>query len=124
MKIVLVATGSFFFSFAYLLRKRISYIFCPIERYTGKIHRGKTYYFMSVHAIISLILSVFTFLILHDIESIEALFSNFLIRITLFLSLCLFWMFLIGLLIESYLVNTDAEYRSWKEEYLMKDKNR
>lgn len=110
----------FFLCFGFLFGKTFSYIFCPLSKYKGNIGRGKSLYFIIIHAILSIPLCILSFSFLYNFKAINALFDNDIIRISSFLLLWLVWLFVVGLLIEKFLVNTDEEYKSWKEEYLKK----
>jgi hypothetical protein len=92
----------------------VSYVFCPIEKYTGQLGDGKTSKIIAPHLIISFAIAVFCFLFIADISIVDKLFEDNFIRIGSFMLLWLVWVFLLGLLIEAFLVKTDKEYNNWK----------
>jgi len=106
--------------FGYVFRRKISYIFCPLEKYTGKFNRGKSLYVEIIHLILSFGFSAISFFPISNLKITEDLFNNDAIRISSFILLLIIWLFIIGLLIEGYLVNTDKEYKRWKDQYLNK----
>ena len=120
-RIAVGAIAVIFLAFAYLIRKYVSYFFCPLEKYTGQINNGKSIYILIPHLISSFGLNVVIFLFLLDFDVIEDYFDNDLVRIGSFLILWFTLTFLIGLLIELYLMKTDFEYRTWKQRRFKKD---
>jgi hypothetical protein len=105
-----------FFGFGYLFRKKISYIWCPLQKYTGKINNGKAYYIMMPHLMGSFAICILFFSFLSDIKTINTLFENSVIRTSSFLLLWFICLFFTGLLIEKFLKKTDREYFEWKQK--------
>jgi len=120
LKVVFGSIALLFFSFGYIFRHKISYIVCPLEKYTGKIYKGKAHYFMTAHLILSVGLCILCFNFLYDNKFVSTLFNDSLIRISSFFLLWFVWLFFVGLLIEEYLIKTDEEYKIWKEDFLKK----
>jgi hypothetical protein len=112
-----------FLGFGYMLRKKISYFYCPLEKYTGKIYKGKAYYFYMPHLLLSFGLCVLSFISISDLQLIDKLFENNLFRISSFILIWFIWILFLGLIIEAYLIKTDTEYRDWKDKYLNGSKN-
>lgn len=120
VKLFLLCSVAVFFSVGVIFRKRVAYIFCPLEKYTGKMNRGKSHYFVVTHFILSVMLTLVCFVLLNDITNLNQLFEDTTSRLLLILLIWLTWIFLLGLLIEIYLQSTDSEYRRWKKTYLSK----
>lgn len=98
-----------------LFKRIISYPFCSLEKYRGKIGKGKSSYFLLFHLIISLALTLLIFNLTIISPRIEAALENTLLRlggIFLVLFIC---GIIVGWLIEKYLEATDQEYKSWKK---------
>ena len=121
LKIVFGCLVTIFFIFGYILRHRISYIFCPLPKYTGKIYKGKAHYYLTVHFILSIGLAITCLALLQDIEFINSVFDESLIRIFSFILLWFIWFAIIGHIIETFLVRTDKEYQVWKQASFKKD---
>jgi len=112
-----------FLGFGYLFRKRISYIFCPLEKYKGGRsvpgnYYGKRGYIGLMHAILSFGICMACFSLLYAIPGAKEDFQNNIIRISTFLLLWLLCLFITGLLIEWFLVSTDEDYKRWKHGYI------
>ena len=118
--IFVIALVIMFAFFGYVFRKKISYIFCPLEKYTGRFLRGKSSYIGLIHLILSFAFSAISFFPISDLKFTQDLFNNDAIRISSFILLLIIWLFIIGLLIEEYLIKSDKEYKRWKDDYLNK----
>lgn len=102
--------------FGYFFKSTLPYIFCPLEKYKGQIGKGKTNNFLTLHLVLSLALSVTSFLIIANFEIVQYNFQNYLIRIFSFLIIWIISFLISGILIENFLTRTDKEYKAWKEE--------
>ena len=49
VRIALIGLSVVFFFILAAFRKRITYPFCTLEKYTGKVNRGKSSYFLMLH---------------------------------------------------------------------------
>lgn len=98
----------------YFFKSILPYIFCPLEKYKGQIGKGKTNSLLVLHLVLSLALSVTSFLIIDNFEIFKYSFQNNLIRIFSFLIIWIASFLLIGILIEIFLTRTDREYKAWK----------
>ncbi|MEY4874917.1 MAG: hypothetical protein RL708_66 [Bacteroidota bacterium] len=121
VKLVIGFVFVFFFCLGFMFRQKISYLFCPLEKYTGRLYKGKTSYILTTHLIVSFGLCMICFSLLFNIQLINALFDDTMIRISTFFILWIIGWLLFGLLIEAYLIRTDDEYKSWKQDYLTKN---
>ena len=109
-----------FLTIGIMFRKAISYIFCPLPAYTGKIYKGKSSYFLICHFILSLGFTLACYSLLNDIRMLSASFEDTATRLLTILILWVMWFYFIGLIIERYLQGTDKEYKAWKKDYLGK----
>ena len=114
IRIALLALLVIFFVILSAFRKKITYPFCTLEKYTGKVNSGKSSYFLMVHLLVSFGLCLACYTILNDTNAVGKLFEDTIIRLTGILLIWLVWILIIGWLIEFYLVATDTEYKSWK----------
>ena len=114
----IVALLIIFVFFGYIFRKRVSYISCPLKDYEGRSSKGS--FIGIVHLILSFGLAAICFFPISNWKETEELLNNDLIRISSFILLLIVWLFIIGLLIEEFLVRTDKEYKKWKHDYLNK----
>ena len=117
-RIALIALLVVFSIILSAFRKKITYPFCTLEKYTGKVNSGKSTYFLLVHILVSFGLCLTCYAILNDTNTLGRLFEDTITRLTGILLIWLVWILIIGWLIELYLVATDKEYKSWKLEYL------
>lgn len=120
-RIFLFGLVALFSALLFLFRRRIAYPFCPLEKYTGKIGKGKSQNLLIVHILLSSGSCLFTYSLLDSLALFEAAFDNTVIRISTLLILWLFWISVLGWLIELYLEATDKKYKGWKAERLRKD---
>lgn len=107
-----------FFAILFLFRKRLTYPFCTLEKYTGKINKGKYHYFSIVHLFISLGLGIVSYFFLSNFAILTTLIEDTVIRLSCIFLLWLFWIFVVGWMIELYLLSTDKEYQAWRSNYL------
>jgi hypothetical protein len=107
-----------FFAILFLFRKKLTYPFCTLEKYTGKINKGKSHCFSIVHLFLSFGLGIISYVILNNFAILTTLFVDTAIRLSSIVLLRLFWIFVVGWLIELYLQLTDKEYHTWKSTYL------
>ena len=115
VKFALAALVIIFFSIGVLFRKRISYFFCPLSNYTGKIYKGKSHYLFLLHFFISFGLCIGSYAILNKNERISAMFEDVGIRLLTILGIWIMFFYIVGLSIELYLLKTDEDYRNWKK---------
>ena len=118
VRIALFGLVIVFFAMLFLFRKRLTYPFCTLEKYTGKINKGKSHYFTIVHLFLSFGLAIVSYVLLKNIAILTTLFEDTVIRLSSVFLLWLFWIFVVGWLIERYLVSTDKEYQAWRSTYL------
>ena len=118
VRIALFGLVIVFFAMLFLFRKRLTYPFCTLEKYTGKINKGKSHYFTIVHLFLSFGLAIVSYVLLKNIAILTTLFEDTVIRLSSVFLLWLFWIFVVGWLIERYLVSTDKEYQAWRSPYL------
>ena len=115
VKYALAALLILFFAIAILFRRIISYLFCPLENYRGKIYNGKSTYLFLSHFFISLGLSVGIYALLSINDRASALFEDVRWRLLTILGFWIMFFYIVGLAIEMYLLKTDGEYRNWKK---------
>lgn len=120
VRLLLFCSVIVFLSFGLIFRKRIAYMFCPLEKYTGKVNRGKSHYFIVTHFIVSVALTIVCFALLNDMTALNLLFEDIVSRLLAILLIWFSWIYLLGLLIETYLQLTDNEYKDWKKKFLTK----
>ena len=107
-----------FFAILFLFRKRLTYPFCTLEKYKGKIYKGKSHFFSIVHLFLSLGLGIVSYVFLSNFAILTTLFEDTVIRLSCIFLLWLFWIFVVGWLIELYLLSTDKEYQTWRSKHL------
>jgi hypothetical protein len=115
VKIGLAALVFLFFIIGLIFRKRISYLFCPLPNYEGKIYKGKSHYLFLFHFFISFGLSIASYAILNRNEEISKAFEDAAIRLLSILGIWILFFYFIGIAIEFYLLKTDEEYSKWKK---------
>ena len=115
VKFALATLVIIFFSIGVLFRKKISYFFCPLPSYTGKIYKGKSHYLFLFHFFVSFGLSIGTYAILNNNETISKTFEDVSIRLLTILVIWIMFFYIVGLAIEQYLLKTDEEYKKWKK---------
>lgn len=120
VRLLLFCSVIVFLSFGLLFRKRIAYMFCPLEKYAGKMNKGKSHYYLLTHFIISVALTIACFALLSGMAALNLLFENTVSRLLAILIIWFIWIYLLGLLIEAYLQLTDKEYGDWKKTFLTK----
>ncbi len=114
-KIALCVLVLIFFLFGILFRKKITYLFCPLPRYTGKINKGKSLYLFFFHFFISFGLAILCYFAINESERISIEMEDFTVRILTILTCWVLFFFITGLSIEWYMLKTDQEYRDWKK---------
>jgi hypothetical protein len=119
-KYALLGLIAVFFIALLAFRKRIAYPFCTLQKYTGKISRGKSHYYLITHLLLSLGLAIVCYVLMNRLNTVAILFEDTAIRLLTILLLWIFWILIIGWFIEMYLLSTDKEYKDWKVEYLKK----
>lgn len=73
---------------------------------------------MVIHFILSVALTITCFALLNNITLLNLLFEDTVTRLLSILLLWFIWIYLLGVLIETYLLLTDGEYRDWKKSFL------
>lgn len=120
-QLAILIIGSIFLLILVPFRKIIAYPFCPLEKYVGKVGKGKATYYLVVHLIISLALALLLFNLVTTNDSIEALFENTVLRLGSIIILLIIFGVIFGWFIEIYLESTDEEYKTWKYNRRMKN---
>ena len=115
-KIYLVGLLLLLLAAAYLLRRNISYLFCPLQKYAGRIGKGKSTKIGMVHVFISLVPSMFLFGWLDGFGNLQSYFELTFVRILVFLCIWILFFLIIGVCLEQYLLATDPEFRAWKRQ--------
>lgn len=115
VKFALAALIIIFFSIGFMFRKRVSYLFCPLPNYTGKIYKGKSNYLFMFHFFISFGLSIGSYAFLSKNDRIFELFEDVGIRLLTIFGIWIILFYIVGIAIELYLRKTDEDYRNWKK---------
>ena len=115
VKFAVAALVIIFFFIAILFRKKISYLFCSLPNYAGKINKGKSHYLFLFHFFISFGLSMGAYAILNDVEILSKTFEDVSIRLLAIIGIWIIFFYIVGLAIEFYLLRTDEEYKNWKK---------
>ena len=114
VKFAIAALVIIFFFIGVLFRKKVSYFFCPLPNYRGKIDKGKSHYLFLFHFFVSFGLSIGSYASLDNNETISKAFDDVSIRLLTILAIWIMFFFIVGLAIELYLLRTDEEYKKWK----------
>jgi len=104
-----------FLIIAFALRRRISYLFCPLPAFTGKAFNGKVSRFFILHFILSFAIGLTSYALLNRVERLQIYFDDVIVRLLSILLLLMFWFYITGVGIEYYLQRTDTEYEDWKK---------
>ena len=96
VKYALAALLILFFAIAILFRRIISYLFCPLENYRGKIYNGKSTYLFLSHFFISLGLSVGIFALLSINDRASAIFEDVRWRLLTILGFWIMFFYIVG----------------------------
>ena len=112
VKYSLAALLVIFFIIAILFKKIISYLFCPLPNYTGKLYRGKSLYLFLFHFFISLGISIGIYSLLGTNEKVSSIFEDVRIRLLTIVGFWIMFFYFVGLAIEMYLLKTDGEYKN------------
>ena len=118
LKIAFIGLVILFFAILYAFRKTISYPFFTLEKYTGKINRGRSTGLFTIHLFVSFGLCLGCYALLDKVRSINILFNDTFIRLSIIFLLWLVWIIVTGWLIELYLEATDEDYKNWKSGIL------
>ena len=81
VRIALIGLTVVFIAILAAFRKNVTYPFCTLEKYTGKVNRGKSSYLLMFHFFISLGLGIACYVSLNKVRTFSTLFEDTFIRL-------------------------------------------